>query len=122
MFKVLVIDDEENSRLLLVTLLKHAGHVPLEAADAVTGLRIIREHRPDLVVTDLALPGVHGAAFLRDLRADAEIAETKVALYTATAPDDALRDFMALMRIEHAIPKPAEPDEILRAIAAALRP
>jgi two-component system cell cycle response regulator DivK len=120
MSKILVVDDDPNNRYLVVVVLEAAGHIVLEAADVSEGLRIAREHHPDLIIMDLHLPGISGTAFIKALRSEADVANTKVVLYTGTSPTAAMRDFMELSGIEHLIPKPSEPAEIVRIVNAAL--
>lgn len=117
---VLIVDDDPNARLLVTTLLAHGGHTTLEAAGGEQGLQLAVEHQPDLIITDLSLPGMSGPQFLRALRAEVRTNKLRVALYTASAVDAAMRDFMEIYGVVSALPKPAEPRELLAAIEAAL--
>jgi CheY-like chemotaxis protein len=120
MAKILVVDDDANARLLLRTLLAYAGHTVSEAANGGEGLSNAAGDQPDLILLDLSMPSMSGPEFLRVLRADVRTRSTAVALYTATAMNAALHDFMEMYQIEHVIPKPAEPQELLEAIERAL--
>ena len=120
MATVLIVDDDPNARLLVTTLLTHGGHEALEAADARSALAIALELQPDLIITDLSLPQMSGSEFIRALRAEARTRATRVALYTATPIDAAMRDFMQIYGVVAALPKPAEPRELLAAIEGAL--
>lgn len=120
MAKVLILDDEPANRLLLTTLLQYAGHETLEADGGAQGLQLAQEQQPDLVIMDLLMPGMHGTQFVKMLRADPATAQVPVALYTGTAVDAMLRDFMQVHGIAHVIPKPAEPEEVLRVVSLAL--
>jgi len=120
MAKILVVDDDANARLLLRTLLAYAGHAISEAANGAEGLSTAAGDLPDLILLDLSMPSMSGPEFLRALRADVRTRSTAVALYTATAMNAALRDFMEMYRIAHVIPKPSEPRELLEAIERAL--
>jgi CheY-like chemotaxis protein len=121
MAKILIVDDDFNNRLLLVTLLKHAAHVVVEASDGAEGLRLAQEHHPDLVIVDLNMPTMDGVTFIRTLRSSFASAEMRIALYTGTAENAALRDFMELAGVAHVIPKPCEPEELSRHVELALR-
>lgn len=121
MASVLVVDDDPNARALVVALLAHAGHQALEAADGARGLERAIECRPDLVLIDLSMPAMSGPQFMRALRADERTRATRVALYTASDVDAALRDFMQIYGVVAALPKPADPRELLAAIEAALK-
>ena len=121
MASVLVVDDDPNARALVVALLAHAGHQALEAPDGARGLERAIECRPDLVLVDLSMPAMSGPQFMRALRADERTRATRVALYTASDVDAALRDFMEIYGVVAALPKPADPRELLAAIEAALK-
>ena len=120
MASVLIVDDDVNARLLLRTLLTHAGHAVFEAADGRDGLALAFEVEPDLVIFDLSMPVMSGAEFARALRKDSRTQTTRLALYTATVIDAATRDFMDIYGVVTALPKPAEPRELLAAIDGAL--
>jgi two-component system chemotaxis response regulator CheY len=120
MANILIADDDRNTRLLVRTVLSHAGHTVLEAGDGAEALRIAAQREPDLILLDLSMPSMSGPEFLRALRADARTARTPVALYTATTVNPALRDFMEIYTVRDVIPKPSEPAELLAAVERAL--
>ena len=117
---VLIVDDDPNARLLVTTLLAHGGHTTLEAPSGERGLELAVERQPDLIICDLSLQGMNGAQFLRALRADERTRALRVALYTASTIDAAMRDFMEIYGVVSALPKPAEPLELLAAVEGAL--
>lgn len=121
MARILIVDDEPANRLLVVTLLRYAGHNVLEAEDADRGLQTAKDERPDLIIVDLYLPGMHGTQFVKTVRADDELKHTKIALYTGTQVDPMLADFMSVHGVSHVIPKPAEPEDLLRTVTDALQ-
>jgi CheY-like chemotaxis protein len=118
--RVLVIDDNENNRFLLATLLEHAGHSVLEAEAGIPGALLAAQEKPDLVVVDLSLPDISGLALIRNLRADPTTARLPIALYTATAISASLQDLIDTYDIRGVIPKPGDPKEILAVFAALL--
>ncbi len=65
---ILVVDDEDNLRDVLVEVLRRDGHEVDSAADGTEGLRRAEERRYDLVITDLRMPGLEGPALYRGLR------------------------------------------------------
>src|SRR5258706_3651914 len=68
--RILVVEDDDKMRRVLELLL--SGHWTVEtAADAAAAIAATRERPPDLVLTDLLLPGMDGYDFLRQLRAEA---------------------------------------------------
>lgn len=59
---VLVVDDESAIRSLVRSILAHAGHEVAEAADADEALEILRTHSPEVLLTDIVMPGMNGLA------------------------------------------------------------
>jgi len=68
--RILVIDDEENMRWALQKALNKDGHKVETAANAEQGLEIIHNNQPDLVLSDVKMPGMNGMALLATLHSD----------------------------------------------------
>lgn len=66
---ILLVEDEVAFRELLLSVLIAAGHTVHPAADGRAALRLLDQHRIDLIVTDLCMPGTDGMEFLMALRA-----------------------------------------------------
>ena len=66
--KILVVDDEDNLRSMLVAALKYEGYDVSQASDGVAGLRAVRESRPDLIVLDVMMPNLDGFGVVKRLR------------------------------------------------------
>jgi len=120
MATVLVVDDLASNRDLIVTLVKHAGHQALEAADGYLALEQVRTKHPDLVICDILMPTMDGYEFVRQLRADPVIANTTVIFYTATFMEREARNLASSCGVSDVLTKPCEPEDILRAIQSAL--
>jgi CheY-like chemotaxis protein len=121
MATILVADDDPNNRLLVRAVLSHAGHTVIEAPDGPEALAQTKAAAPDLILLDLSLQTMSGPEFVRALRADPQIAATRVALYTATPMNAALHDLMEIHGIAGAVPKPSEPAELMAAVEELLR-
>jgi len=68
---ILVVDDDESSRLVLRSVLEPSGHLVLEAPDGQVALDMINSLiTPDIVVTDLEMPILAGEALISRLRAE----------------------------------------------------
>ena len=80
---VLVVDDEDDVRHLVVTALGRAGYRVLQAADGESALYLAQEHAPDLIVMDLMMPGTDGLELCRQLREDVCLATVPVVMLTA---------------------------------------
>jgi two-component system cell cycle response regulator DivK len=83
--RVLVVEDNPRNLKLARDVLRHAGFDVLEAACAEDGLTLAREHRPDVVLLDIQLPGMDGIEALGHLRADPATARMTVIALTAFA-------------------------------------
>ncbi|HMG76584.1 MAG TPA: PAS domain S-box protein [Pyrinomonadaceae bacterium] len=120
MAKILIIDDRPLNRQFLTTLLGYQHHQLSEASDGAEGLRMAREQRPDLIISDVLMPTMDGYEFVLQLRADPEIGKTPVVFSTAHYLS---RESTALAKkcgITSIIFKPCEPQAVLDIVAAAL--
>lgn len=85
---ILVAEDEPDLRANLERLLRLEGYRVSTVADGPAACAAVRALAPDLLVTDLMMPGMDGEALLRALRADPAAAGLPVLLLTARAGDD----------------------------------
>jgi len=81
--QVLLVEDNEDLRRYLVRLLRGDGWEVTDAPDVETALAI--GSMPDLVLSDIMMPGLDGMAFVRMLRANPDLSRTPVILLTACA-------------------------------------
>jgi CheY-like chemotaxis protein len=92
---ILVVDDEDNLRDVLVEVLCRDGHEVDSAVDGAEGLRRVEERRYDLVVTDLRMPGLEGPALYRALRARYPEQPPRVIFMSANTGIDEYASFLA---------------------------
>lgn len=85
---VLVADDDPDIRDLVVFKLGQSGYRTTAVGDGSSALERIRSEHPDLVVLDVMMPGLSGLDVLREVRADASLADVAVILLTARSRDD----------------------------------
>jgi DNA-binding response OmpR family regulator len=78
--RILVVDDDDDIRGLLRTLLERAGHEVVDASDGRAGLRELFARSPDLVILDVSMPGLDGWATLERIR---EVSDVPVLMLTA---------------------------------------
>ena len=71
--RVLVIEDEESYRQALASGLGREGFEVLLAPDGASGLRMVDDHDPDIVLLDMLLPGMHGIDVCRRIRATSDV-------------------------------------------------
>lgn len=65
---ILIVDDEDNLRTMLVAALRYEGYEVSQASDGAEGLKAVRSERPDLLVLDVMMPNMDGFAMCRRLR------------------------------------------------------
>jgi PAS domain S-box-containing protein len=116
--RVLVVDDDEDSRLLVSTALKAHGAQVALASSAAEGYARLKDTRPDVLVSDIGMPGMDGFELMRKIRAlgEAEGGHTPAAALTAYArPEDREQALAAGYQLH--IAKPADPAELARLVA-----
>jgi|GEM_PF-1748860 PAS domain S-box-containing protein len=120
MSTIVILDDRPADRELLSTVLTYAGHEVIEAAAATDALRIVRTARPELVITDLLMPEINGYEFVRHLRADPEVGQTKVVFCSATYDSDEVTRLAEECGVVRVLSKPVDPETIIRVVAEVL--
>ena len=116
---VLVVDDEPDAREILSEILDLAGATVRTAADASEALSILSEFVPDVLVSDLAMPGDDGLSLIRKIRSrtpDRVATVPAIALTAYTRPEDRVRALNAGFQMH--VPKPVDPTELVVTIAS----
>ncbi len=117
MVRILVVDDEERMRQLLVMMLERAGYEAEEAADGSEALEKLRAEPFDLVISDIKMPGLDGNELLRTMKDDGIL--TPVVFITAFATVDSAVEAMKAGAVDY-ITKPFEEERILLSIQRSL--
>lgn len=120
MARILIIDDRPVNRQFLTTLLGYQHHDLSEASDGAEGLRLARELRPELIISDVLMPTMDGYEFVKRLRQEPDISQTPVVFSTAHYLS---RESQALAKkcgVTSIIYKPCEPQAVLDLVSAAL--
>jgi DNA-binding NarL/FixJ family response regulator len=112
---LLVVDDDDNFRSLLVTLLRRAGYEALEATTGAEALAAARAELPALVLLDVALPDGSGFALCRELR-DALGDAVPIVLVSGARVEQLDRVVGLLLGADDYIIKPYDPDELIARI------
>jgi PAS domain S-box-containing protein len=84
---ILIVDDTPEHLALVSLLLSHAGFLVLTASNAHEGLEVARREHPDLVISDVVMPGMSGIELCQTIRADADLVTTPVLLVSALDKD-----------------------------------
>ena len=83
MTAALIVDDEPAILRLVAIVLRELGVETLTATDAETATQILKSSTPDLIVSDVRLPGMSGVEFAHNVKADRRLAKTPVLLMSA---------------------------------------
>jgi two-component system cell cycle response regulator DivK len=92
---ILVVEDNDNNRMLVRDVLQATGYRVVEAENAEDGLRMAAEQRPALILMDIQLPGMNGIEALQRLRADPATRAIPVIAVTASAMTQDRRQILA---------------------------
>jgi CheY-like chemotaxis protein len=111
--RVLIVDDESSMRFLLKYVLESGGYEVVEAPNGVVALAQIAESRPDLVVTDMMMPGMGGAELIARLRSERETESIPVVVVSSQHAISSVADAV--------VTKPFEPDELLETVRVLAR-
>ncbi len=117
---VLVIEDEKDLRALLQRCLEQEGFDVIVATGGVSGLRIAKEHRPDLVLLDINMPGLDGLQVCRELRSAPRHADLPILFLSARA-SGADRVMGLELGADDYLVKPFLPRELVARVHAILR-
>lgn len=122
MATILIIEDHALSRQMLNTWLGYTGHSILKAGSGEEALAIARLKVPDLIISDIVMPGMDGFELVRRLRRENRLRKIPVIFYTATYRQPQVIHLRELNETCQAIPKASEPSALLEAINKVLGP
>ncbi|MDD5656586.1 MAG: response regulator transcription factor [Elusimicrobia bacterium] len=118
--RILVVDDEEDYRIIARDVLGANGFEVRLAEDGEEGLSALGSFRPELVLVDWMMPRMDGESFCRRLRADARFKTLPVLMLTVK--QTAQEELEALhFGVDDFITKPFQPADLLARVRAALR-
>lgn len=122
MATILIVDPNPGERRLYSTLLGNFGHRLLEANDGLQALELARAELPDLIIADnVLLPNLSGIALVQRLRSEPLLAGTPVIFHAANYDVSDVHHLARANGIKYILRKPAEPQEILRAVNGSLK-
>ena len=96
MQKVLVIDDSQTIRELATTVLSRSGYEVCTVAEGQSGIDLAEAKQPDLVLLDIAMPGLDGFEVLSHMRSRAATTAIPVLMITGSRSEDKVRMALAL--------------------------
>ncbi|HLL64510.1 MAG TPA: response regulator [Micromonosporaceae bacterium] len=116
MATVLVVDDRAVNRELARTLLGYGGHEVIEAHEGAEALEMAHAQHPDLVLTDILMPGMDGYELARELRAAPDTAATLIVFYTANYLEAEIRPFAEACGVSRILLKSVDPRVLMQTI------
>lgn len=114
---IVVAEDDNGTLKLIQVVLRNQGHSVLTASDGQAAWQLIREHRPDLVVSDINMPGVTGFELLRAVREHDDLNQIPFVLLTSLQERRDMRQGMTLGADDY-LTKPVRPAELVDAVSA----
>lgn len=122
--RVLVVDDEQDMRVFMTTLLETSGYKPFAAEDGKQGLEMVRSKKPALIILDVMMPKESGIFMYRELKKDPELKDIPIIMVSALSKKTFFHSQKVLDEYEGGqieepaayIEKPPEPEELLQVI------
>jgi hypothetical protein len=117
------VDDVAANRELMAMLLGYRGHEVIEACDGADALALAQSRHPDVVVSDVLMPGIDGLEMVHRLRSapDEQAAHAPVIFYTANYLEPETRPIAEACGVSQVVLRSADPRELLDAVDVALR-
>jgi DNA-binding response OmpR family regulator len=112
--KILVAEDDEITRQLMCRTLERQGFEVLTAEDGIQAYEFALIQRPDLIITDVSMPGADGAHFVRRVRDTTEIAATPIIVTTGFGTGSAT--FTLTVGADAYEPKPVDPESLIATV------
>ncbi len=117
---IMVVDDDEDLRLLVMRLLQLEGYRPIGAASGVQARQRALEDSPDLILMDIGMPRMDGLTALWKMREDPELAHVPVIILSAYDSYD-LRGEAASAGCQGYLAKPFETADLMAMVERVLR-
>lgn len=117
--KVLIVDDQNGIRVLLMEVFNHEGYHTFQASNGKLALEIVKSEAPDLVLLDMKIPGMDGLEILKHIKQINP--DIKVIMMTAYGELDMIKEATDLGALMH-FTKPFDIDELRLAVNNQLRP
>ncbi len=114
---VLIVDDNQDARIILEKIIKDRGHVARTAFSGKDALEKARKEKPDLIISDILMPEMDGFSFCRSVKQDDELKEIPFVFYTSSYVDERDEKLAYKLGASCFIRKPLDPDDFISAIS-----
>lgn len=109
---ILLVEDNEDNRIIYTTVLRHVGYDVIEALDGVQAIALARSAQPDLILMDISIPEIDGWEATRILRKDPATSAIPIIALTAHALQDD-REKAVQVGFTSYLAKPVEPRAVV---------
>ncbi|MBF0501199.1 MAG: response regulator [Candidatus Riflebacteria bacterium] len=113
MNRLLIVDDNQQNLYMLQMLLSNKGIQVESASNGTEALESARRDPPDMIISDILMPGMDGYALCRVWKEDKRLKNIPFVFYTATYTDPKDEDFALSLGADRFIIKPVEPEKLL---------
>src|SRR5437868_1788968 len=103
---ILLVDDEEPFRKLSSAYLARAGYRVHEASSGIEALEFVQRDCPDLVISDVLMPGMDGYEFVREMRRNSQLSAVPVILFSGVFMEESASALARSLGIRHFLTKP----------------
>ncbi len=118
--RILLVDDNQNMRVVIKRMLEKAGHKIVEANTGEEALRMLEVDKPDLILLDVMMPGDDGWEVCRKIKAKEKLKGIPVAMLTVRATGDDM-DMSSESGADAHITKPFDMEYLQRTVESLLR-
>ena len=118
---ILIVDDNEDSRLILKKTLESAGHTVEEATNGEEALEMAKESPPDMIISDILMPVMDGFRFCKEVKEEGKLKNIPFVFHTSTYTDSGDKEMASGLGADRFIVKPVEPDDFIKIIQGVIR-
>lgn len=119
--RILIAEDDEDSRVFLFRSLKAKGYDVISAEDGKVALELAHKHNPDLIISDIMMPNMDGFELCHKLKTDSDLKSIPFVFYTSTYLDQENRDLGYSLGAVKYLEKPMALPELLKHITDILQ-
>jgi signal transduction histidine kinase/DNA-binding response OmpR family regulator len=118
--KILIVEDDADSRTYLERALKSQGYTVESAANGVAGLELVKQAPPDLIISDIMMPEMDGFELCRRVKTDERLYGIPIVFYTATYVEQQDEKLAMALGASRFLIKPMELDDLLGAVRSVI--
>ncbi len=116
--EILIVDDDRIVRMILSETLSQGGFTNiLTATNGVEAMAMIKQHKPDLVITDMMMPGMDGFQMIQEIKNDASLKDVSVIVLTSR---EEMKELITMTEVPYFITKPFEKEKVLETVREVL--